>query len=1043
MPKPCALLIDDDPDLAQTLGGWLESRLSVEMRPEWSQGLGDELDPAIVFVAVDLPKKAGIASCRRVRAAAPDVPIVLTTATIPPDELELNRQAELAQGYLDKRSLGQQAVLAMVEALVSAGPVPSNLGADRVAGAERDDDSAAAGDAAPGEGRRAALEAEIEKLRSELDLTRRAARDGDFLRLGSVVTAKEKEISHLRKEVAARERDLVTARRALRDAQAQAAAAKREREQATGHITQLDNSLESERSETQRLRLQTKQLSAEAAAGRAELEAERRRHAETRRLHEASLAAHADTLLEVKQEQQAARSRLESQLRAERRQAVATRSRKWRDRFERLALVHQQSRASLEARIQELEERRVRELAQQGSDHRQALDRAMEETAADAERRREELQRSHEASLAEALAAHAAAEERAEHQRSAAAETEARLREEHTEALDAAGARYEERLQELQQTHGESVAALRRHFEEHLAAFQAAREQDLVKERSAHQASVSRAREELATARSEAARLQRLASEAHERQLADLAVRQVETAKALEARLRDDGARAVAEAAESWEKRLEAHARDYSASLDTLRQEYADRLEGLSSSVDRELGRREQEHRAARRQDAEALSAAGAQVAQIEQHARERLEAELLRVETRHAETRASLESRLRKEGDEAVAAAVAAWEAKLQEQRRDHSQQLAQLRAAFEDERSKRDAGHEASLSRALEQLARVRADSQRERERLREEHQRGLEELRGQHAVSEQQAEETHREARHALESQLREERERAVAATAAEWGGALEALRQEHAAALGAVSREHQELRDAQEEAAAKRLADKDVELRGAEQRGAGALASARAEAARRDQEIREGHGRERLQAETKHREDLAALERRLRSEHQEQWAQASATWERELEELREAHAASLEALRHEHQERMASLQAGTDQERKAREAAHGAELDRLREELAGVQAELAGLQDGALSPQQHQEALEALESRLAAEHEAAVAAAIGEWKGKMERLRRGHADTLVALRREHQDQIDAIRAAQQRKPAEPGSNHVAEGGAAPQTNTGRPR
>ena len=254
-------------------------------------------------------------------------------------------------------------------------------------------------------------------------------------------------------------------------------------------------------------------------------------------------------------------------------------------------------------------------------------------------------------------------------------------------------------------------------------------------------------------------------------------------------------------------------------------------------------------------------------------------------------------------------------------------------------------------------------------------------------------------------------------------AEWEGKLEKLRRGHAAALEALRRESQGFHEDQQAAAAKQLVERDAEHQAALQRAAEALAAARTEAARLDQQTREGYERERARAESEHRETLAGLESRLRSEQVQKATATVTAWELKLEELRRGHAASLEGLRREHEEQTASLQALGEKQLAAREAEHEAELRLLREELEVARGQVAQFEAApVLSQQQHAEALEELESRLRVEHEAAIAAVVAEWKAKMDRLRRGHADTVAALRQEHQDQLDAVQAALQRSAAE---------------------
>jgi hypothetical protein len=259
------------------------------------------------------------------------------------------------------------------------------------------------------------------------------------------------------------------------------------------------------------------------------------------------------------------------------------------------------------------------------------------------------------------------------------------------------------------------------------------------------------------------------------------------------------------------------------------------------------------------------------------------------------------------------------------------------------------------------------------------------------------------------------------------AADWEGKLDELRRGHAASLEALRQHFQDQLAEQRASAAQELGEREDEHQAAIRRAAEDLASGRTQAAQLDQETRERYEQELVRAETRHLEASSALQARSREERDRAVATAVTAWEGKLEELRSAHAASVDTLRRKHQDQLTALRAAREQELRQEDDEHEAALRRLGEELAAARSKAA--QPGPVQLlARHAEAMKAQEARLLAEKDQAVAAAVVEWKAKMERLRRGHADAMAALRREHEDQLLALDTARQeglatRPPSDP--------------------
>ena len=94
MASRITLLIDDDGEFAELLAQSI-SPFEFEVRQARN---GDEavaelrdLAPALILVAVDLPDKVGFETFGQIKATGADAPVVLTTATLPPMHVQINK----------------------------------------------------------------------------------------------------------------------------------------------------------------------------------------------------------------------------------------------------------------------------------------------------------------------------------------------------------------------------------------------------------------------------------------------------------------------------------------------------------------------------------------------------------------------------------------------------------------------------------------------------------------------------------------------------------------------------------------------------------------------------------------------------------------------------------------------------------------------------------------------------------------------------------------------------------------------------------------
>jgi hypothetical protein len=84
--------------------------------------------PGLIFIAVDRPAKEGFALFSEIRREVKKTPIVLVTATLPAEELNLHAKLKVhADAYLDKRTLTAKELLSCLDGLLALKLTPSEL----------------------------------------------------------------------------------------------------------------------------------------------------------------------------------------------------------------------------------------------------------------------------------------------------------------------------------------------------------------------------------------------------------------------------------------------------------------------------------------------------------------------------------------------------------------------------------------------------------------------------------------------------------------------------------------------------------------------------------------------------------------------------------------------------------------------------------------------------------------------------------------------------------------------------------------------------
>lgn len=126
-----ALIVDRDNTFVERLRGCLQA---LDCDLDVARGRREALDylasgeTAIVFLAVERPKKSGFKAFIDVKQRARDVPIVLASSTVPMSELLLHQKLRLhADAYIDKRSLSERELLETLDRLLHLNLDPAEL----------------------------------------------------------------------------------------------------------------------------------------------------------------------------------------------------------------------------------------------------------------------------------------------------------------------------------------------------------------------------------------------------------------------------------------------------------------------------------------------------------------------------------------------------------------------------------------------------------------------------------------------------------------------------------------------------------------------------------------------------------------------------------------------------------------------------------------------------------------------------------------------------------------------------------------------------
>jgi CheY-like chemotaxis protein len=131
MPSSRALIVDRDktfaPRLDRCLGALGFTVEIAENRREALESLALDT-PGIIVIAVERPKKAGFKIFTDVKQLIRNVPIVLTTATVPMAELLMHQKLRLhADAYIDKRELTDRELLDRLNELLGLSFDPAEL----------------------------------------------------------------------------------------------------------------------------------------------------------------------------------------------------------------------------------------------------------------------------------------------------------------------------------------------------------------------------------------------------------------------------------------------------------------------------------------------------------------------------------------------------------------------------------------------------------------------------------------------------------------------------------------------------------------------------------------------------------------------------------------------------------------------------------------------------------------------------------------------------------------------------------------------------
>ncbi|MCG8419983.1 MAG: response regulator [Proteobacteria bacterium] len=117
------LLIDSDDDFYRSLYEQLSSYgFEIYRVAETMEALDQigEVEPELIFIAVEEPDKLGYSLCSRVKKSdRKDIPIILSTATVPPSGFNSHRRLSVhADEYIDKRAMNPPELAEKIDRLI-------------------------------------------------------------------------------------------------------------------------------------------------------------------------------------------------------------------------------------------------------------------------------------------------------------------------------------------------------------------------------------------------------------------------------------------------------------------------------------------------------------------------------------------------------------------------------------------------------------------------------------------------------------------------------------------------------------------------------------------------------------------------------------------------------------------------------------------------------------------------------------------------------------------------------------------------------------
>ena len=302
-----ALIIDKDDGFTQRARQCLERlgfAADIAIGRREALAYVESADPAIVVLGVERPKKSGFALFSDLKRRIKQVPIVLVTSTVPPDEMQLHQKLRLhADAYLDKRDLDEIELLQTLDQLlqlelgdselesiaesVSRALSPEESRAEvalraldedlaELLAETRPDPPVAAEAAEPSEGDRPPSDDGQDRhhrddpaeLRRQLDAAQRAASSSPFsseyLKLSERADRVEREVARLRNAGAARTRQVDTLRSKLLEIAARLMKSERERDRSAERLGRSEEQLATARQDLeQRLEQERDRWSAE------------------------------------------------------------------------------------------------------------------------------------------------------------------------------------------------------------------------------------------------------------------------------------------------------------------------------------------------------------------------------------------------------------------------------------------------------------------------------------------------------------------------------------------------------------------------------------------------------------------------------------------------------------------------------------------------------------------------------------------------------------------------------------------------------------